>query len=294
MISVGPAGDGGCLTPSGGPPGNHFADLPGGHRGHVIGMSRALRGARLICGTRAIRNSTTAQGSDWARSRSSARQPRMIEVRGTAVVIPSRGKMFGERFEDTIICVQPACIISFGIDSGESTNGRSVGAADQRPDRAARATPHSAWIHRLFPVVLFRVSFLHERFPQVNTGVDVLPLAPCAARPWSAGGGQGAGAPCGVGRGPGRGWSGRSGGRPAGLCPQVQPGMLTVVARGQVEDEVAAAVAGDAGAEGDQVPADGRGAGSGVGPAGPGPGRAQQVMGHGGEDEPGSVRVENA
>ena len=29
-------------------------------------------------------------------------QPRMIEVRGTAAVIPSGGKAFGERFEDTV------------------------------------------------------------------------------------------------------------------------------------------------------------------------------------------------
>jgi pyridoxamine 5'-phosphate oxidase family protein len=32
-------------------------------------------------------------------------QPRMIEVRGTAAVIPSGGKAFGERFEDTIQAV---------------------------------------------------------------------------------------------------------------------------------------------------------------------------------------------
>ena len=29
-------------------------------------------------------------------------QPRMIEVRGTAAVIPSGGKAFGERFEDVV------------------------------------------------------------------------------------------------------------------------------------------------------------------------------------------------
>src|SRR5579859_6141102 len=43
-------------------------------------------------------------------------QPRMIEVRGTAAVIPSGGKAFGERFEDTIVRIQPTRIISFGID----------------------------------------------------------------------------------------------------------------------------------------------------------------------------------
>jgi pyridoxamine 5'-phosphate oxidase family protein len=54
-------------------------------------------------------------------------QPRMIEVRGTAVVLPSGGKAFGERFEDTIVRIQPVRILSFGIDSGDLTaNARSV------------------------------------------------------------------------------------------------------------------------------------------------------------------------
>src|SRR6202161_4280572 len=30
-------------------------------------------------------------------------QPRMIEVRGTATVVPSGGKALGERFEDTVV-----------------------------------------------------------------------------------------------------------------------------------------------------------------------------------------------
>ena len=53
-------------------------------------------------------------------------QPRMIEVRGTAAVIPSGGKAFGERFEDTIVRIRPTRIISFGIDSGQPTQARSV------------------------------------------------------------------------------------------------------------------------------------------------------------------------
>src|SRR5487761_1386855 len=81
--------------------------------------------------------------------------------------------------------------------------------------------------------------------------------------------------------GPVRGWSGRSGGRPAGFCPQVLPGLLTVVARGQVEDEVAAAVAGGACADGDQVTADRGGAGLRVPAAGEGSACAQQVVRHG-------------
>jgi pyridoxamine 5'-phosphate oxidase family protein len=56
-------------------------------------------------------------------------QPRMIEVRGTAAVVPSGGKAFGERFEDTIVRIQPRRIISIGIESGEmTTSARSVGA----------------------------------------------------------------------------------------------------------------------------------------------------------------------
>jgi pyridoxamine 5'-phosphate oxidase family protein len=54
-------------------------------------------------------------------------QPRMIEVRGTAAVIPSGGKAFGDRFEDTIVRIQPTRIIAIGIESGEmTTNARSV------------------------------------------------------------------------------------------------------------------------------------------------------------------------
>jgi pyridoxamine 5'-phosphate oxidase family protein len=55
--------------------------------------------------------------------------PRMIEVRGTATVVPEGGKALGERFEDTIVRIQPTRIISFGIDSGDLTaNARSVRA----------------------------------------------------------------------------------------------------------------------------------------------------------------------
>jgi pyridoxamine 5'-phosphate oxidase family protein len=56
-------------------------------------------------------------------------QPRMIEVRGTAAVVPSGGKAFGERFEDTVVRIQPRRIISIGIESDEmTTSARSVGA----------------------------------------------------------------------------------------------------------------------------------------------------------------------
>jgi pyridoxamine 5'-phosphate oxidase family protein len=54
-------------------------------------------------------------------------QPRMIEVRGAATVLPTGGKAFGERFEDTIVRIQPARIISFGVD-GDEMHARSVQA----------------------------------------------------------------------------------------------------------------------------------------------------------------------
>ena len=56
-------------------------------------------------------------------------QPRMIEIRGTAVVLPEGGKALNERFEDTIVRIQPTRIISFGIDPGDSANARSATAS---------------------------------------------------------------------------------------------------------------------------------------------------------------------
>jgi pyridoxamine 5'-phosphate oxidase family protein len=54
-------------------------------------------------------------------------QPRMMEVRGTAEVVPSGGKAFGEGFEDTVVRIQPTRIIALGIDEGElARNARSV------------------------------------------------------------------------------------------------------------------------------------------------------------------------
>jgi pyridoxamine 5'-phosphate oxidase family protein len=53
-------------------------------------------------------------------------QPRMIEVRGTAEVIATGGKAFGDNFEDTIVRIRPARIVAFGIDPGDSANARSV------------------------------------------------------------------------------------------------------------------------------------------------------------------------
>ncbi len=57
-------------------------------------------------------------------------QPRMIEIRGRAAVVAAGGKALNDRFEDTVIRIQPSRIISFGIDSGDLTsNARSVGSA---------------------------------------------------------------------------------------------------------------------------------------------------------------------
>ena len=54
-------------------------------------------------------------------------QPRMIEVRGPAEVVPTGGKAFGDNFDDTIIRIRPGRIISFGVNPGEQTaNARSV------------------------------------------------------------------------------------------------------------------------------------------------------------------------
>jgi len=54
------------------------------------------------------------------------------------------------------------------------------------------------------------------------------------------------------------------GGRAAGGFEQVHPVLLAVPALGQVQGDLAAAVAGDPGGYADQVPADGGAAGGGV------------------------------
>ena len=67
-------------------------------------------------------------------------QPRMIEVRGSAMVVPSGGKAFGENFEDTIVRIRPARIIAFGIESGEWLPMRDRSARRNRQlDRALAA-----------------------------------------------------------------------------------------------------------------------------------------------------------
>jgi pyridoxamine 5'-phosphate oxidase family protein len=57
-------------------------------------------------------------------------QPRMIEIRGTATVVPQGGKAIHERFDITIVRIQPTRIISFGIDGDDTAaSARSVGSA---------------------------------------------------------------------------------------------------------------------------------------------------------------------
>ena len=53
--------------------------------------------------------------------------PRMIEIRGTAEVIESGGKAFGDNFEDVIVRIRPTRIVSFGIDEASAgVAGRDV------------------------------------------------------------------------------------------------------------------------------------------------------------------------
>ena len=75
-------------------------------------------------------------------------------------------------------------------------------------------------------------------------------------------------------------WAGQAacGGRAAGGLEEVHPFGLAVPAFGQVQGEVAAAVAGGAGGDVDEVAAQGGASGLGAGEAGQGPGGAQQVV----------------
>jgi pyridoxamine 5'-phosphate oxidase family protein len=54
-------------------------------------------------------------------------RPRMIEVRGTAEVLPTGGKALGENMDDTIVRIRPVRIIAFGIEAGDAAmNARTV------------------------------------------------------------------------------------------------------------------------------------------------------------------------
>jgi hypothetical protein len=91
-----------------------------------------------------------------------------------------------------------------------------------------------------------------------------------------------------------RGWSGRSGGWAAGGFEEVHPFLFAVPALGQVHGEVAAAMAGDAGGDVDEVTAQRGAPGFGASEAGQGSGGAQQVVADGGEGNPGRVGRERA
>src|SRR5579859_8049929 len=54
-------------------------------------------------------------------------RPRMIEVRGTAEVLPTGGKALGENMDDTIVRIRPVRIIAFGIEADDAAmNARTV------------------------------------------------------------------------------------------------------------------------------------------------------------------------
>ena len=95
-------------------------------------------------------------------------------------------------------------------------------------------------------------------------------------------------------RRPGPGWSGRVRGRSGGGLEQVHPLGLPVPFPGQVQGDFAAAVAGGAGGDVDQVAAQRGPSGLGAGEAGQGPGGAQQVVRDGGAGKPGRVGWERA
>ena len=86
------------------------------------------------------------------------------------------------------------------------------------------------------------------------------------------------------------GWSGRPGGRAAGGFEQGPPFAFAVPVLRQVQGQLAAAAAGEAGGDVDQVGADGGAAGPGVEPGGQAPGRAQQVAGDCGAGQPRGIR----
>src|SRR6202034_912766 len=79
---------------------------------------------------------------------------------------------------------------------------------------------------------------------------------------------------------------------PAGGVEQAHPSGLVVPVFGQVQGDLAAAVAGDPGGDADEVAAQRGASGFGKGEAGQGPGGAQQVVAGSGAGQPGCVRGE--
>src|SRR5215831_21305946 len=93
----------------------------------------------------------------------------------------------------------------------------------------------------------------------------------CAGWPWAVGRGN-----------PGLGWSGRLDGRSGGSFEQVHPFLFAMPFSGQVQGDVAAAAAGGAAGDVDEVAAQRGAAVLGAGKAGQGTGGAQQVVADGG------------
>src|SRR5215472_15015774 len=89
---------------------------------HVVPTSFRYNADHDAIDVGGLRMSQTKKLRDVART---GRATIMIDVRGTADVIPSGGKAFDERFEDTIVRIHPTRIVAFGIDEGElSSNAR--------------------------------------------------------------------------------------------------------------------------------------------------------------------------
>lgn len=54
-------------------------------------------------------------------------QPRMIEIRGSAEIVETGGKAFGDNFEDTIVRIRPTRVVAFGLGQDQQgVRGRDV------------------------------------------------------------------------------------------------------------------------------------------------------------------------
>lgn len=53
-------------------------------------------------------------------------QPRMLEIRGTAEVLDTGGKAFGDNYDDVIVRIAPRRVISFGIDGESGVAARDI------------------------------------------------------------------------------------------------------------------------------------------------------------------------
>jgi pyridoxamine 5'-phosphate oxidase family protein len=54
-------------------------------------------------------------------------QPRMVEIRGRATVVPQGGREINPQFAPEIIRISPTRIVAFGVDGQAGALGRDVG-----------------------------------------------------------------------------------------------------------------------------------------------------------------------